>query len=197
MTCTIIAPTPTDRAVLTLYNWNLTHAYNDLPHRATDLTSHLATHQPLPPHLHQLHAALNYLPHPRIPYDTATRLDRIALALDHHAAQTRRNHLLNTYANATPAYLRYGQWSTHSWNHRDNHPEPGISVYPALIHNTHALINLTGIEPLTALHYAHTNTPLYHLTGTLHPTPGTDGEPLLTHATGTPITLTHIDYLFR
>lgn len=188
-----------DRAVAALYGWDLRYAHRDLPRRAGRLVTALRRHAPLPSDLSELHAALDWLHPVDIPHDTAACRDRIALAIDRHEVRVRRDALLRRFTGARPVYLRYGLWGERSVNHRDRVCEDGVSVYPGYLTAARAvLVDLAGIEPLTAMAYADDPWAALHVVdGQLCPARGADGEPLLRNVTGSLLIPSEMEYLFR
>lgn len=77
--------------------------------------------------------------------------------------------------------------------------EDGVSVYPGYLTSARAvLVDLAGIEPLTAMAYADDPcAALYVVDGQLCPARGADGEPLLRNVTGNLLIPSEMEYLFR
>lgn len=83
----------------------------------------------------------------------------------------------------TACFVRFGKLpeAGRSWNHRDNHYEAGVSVYPARKTKAGYWIDLAGIDAVSAM-FIQTAGELYEVNGTPIGT-GSDGEPVLADCT--------------
>lgn len=81
-------------------------------------------------------------------------------------------------------YIRFGRLPRggRSRNHRDGHAETGVSVYPAWRLGDRYVIDLRGLDAISAAFIIGSDTPVYRVTGTVLAERGADGEPLVADA---------------
>lgn len=106
-----------------------------------------------------------------------SRCDGWGTVLDHSADEVL---FARCNAGGTQIYIRFGDIpeSGCSYNHKDDHPEAGVSVYAAwLLPGNTVAIDLRGQDSLSAM-FIISNRPACQVTGIVVAT-GSDGEPIL------------------